>query len=123
VGVGKLVKQWREGDYAASEWVSETPLAVAGFNYGDYKKKERDDPESKYDFEAYATSEVPAYLRGHGLGSMAPSAMADNALVDASIPFASLHFGSVRCRMDESRSRSSRNSASGNPGRRWCTCP
>ncbi len=95
VGVGKLVKQWREGDYAASEWVSETPLAVAGFNYGDYKKKERDDPESKYDFEAYATAEVPAYLRGHGLGSMAPSAMADNALVDAlnSIRLFTLWFG------------------------------
>jgi hypothetical protein len=95
VGVGKLVKQWREGDYAASEWISETPLAVAGFNYGDYKKKERDDPESKYDFEAYATAEVPAYLRGAGLGSMAPSAMADNALVDAlnSIRLFTLWFG------------------------------
>jgi hypothetical protein len=83
VGVGKLVKQWREGDYAASEWVSETPLAVAGFNYGEYKKKEREDPESKYDIEAYATAEVPAYLQNHGFGTMAPSAMADNAVVDA----------------------------------------
>jgi hypothetical protein len=83
VGVGKLVKQWREGDYAASEWVSETPLAVAGFNYGDFKKKEREDPESKYEIEAYATAEVPAYLQNHGFGTMAPSAMADNAVVDA----------------------------------------
>ena len=82
VGVGKLVKQWREGDYAASEWVSETPLAVAGFNYGEYKKKEREDPAGKYDFEAYATTEVPAYLQGLGFGMMAPSAMADNALID-----------------------------------------
>jgi len=95
VGVGKLVKQWREGDFAASEWVSETPLAVAGFNYGDYKKKERDDAESKYNIEAYATSEVPAYLRGHGFGTMAPSAMADNAIVDAlnSIRLFQLWFG------------------------------
>jgi hypothetical protein len=30
VSVGKLVKQWREGDFAASQWVSDTPLAVAG---------------------------------------------------------------------------------------------
>ena len=95
VGVGKLVKQWREGDYAASEWISETPLAVGGFNYGDYKKTERDDPDTKYDIEAYATSEVPAYLRGHGLGSMTPSAMADNAMVDAlnSIRLFSAWFG------------------------------
>lgn len=95
VGVGKLVKQWREGDYAASEWVSETPLAVAGFNYGDYKEKQREDPDTKYELEAYATSEVPAYLRGHGFGMMAPSAMADNALVDAlnSIRLFTLWFG------------------------------
>jgi len=83
VGVGKLVKQWREADFAASQWVSDAPLAVAGFNYGDYKKKQRDDPESKYSFEAYATSEVPGYLRGAGLGNMAPSAMADSAIVDS----------------------------------------
>ncbi len=97
VGVGKLVKQWREGDYAASEWISETPLAVAGFNYGDYKKKQRDDPDSKYSFEAYATTEVPAYLQGHGFGFMAPSAMADNALVDAlnSVRLFGLWFGAL----------------------------
>jgi hypothetical protein len=97
VGVGKLVKQWREGDYAASEWVSEVPLAVAGFNYGEYKKKQRDDPEGKYGFEAYATAEVPAYLRGHGFGMMAPSAMADNALVDAlnSIRLFTIWFGAL----------------------------
>jgi len=97
VGVGKLVKQWNEGGFAASEWVCETPVAVAGFNYGEYKRKEREDPDSKYDIEAYATSEVPAYLRGHGFGMMAPSAMADNAAVDAlnSIRLFTIWFGSL----------------------------
>jgi hypothetical protein len=83
VGVGKLVKQWREDDYAASEWVSDTPLAVAGFNYGEYKKKERADSAGSFGFEAYATSEVPDYLRGHGFANMAPTTMAESALVDA----------------------------------------
>ncbi len=83
VGVGKLVKQWREDNFSASQWVSDVPLAVAGFNFGDFKKKQREDSETKYGFEAYATSEVPDYLRGHGFGSMAPSAMADSAMVDA----------------------------------------
>lgn len=83
IGVGKLVKEWREDDYAASQWVSETPLAVAGFNYGSFKKKERRDDVTHYDLEAYATSDVPEYLRGRGFGVMSPSAMADNAAVDA----------------------------------------
>jgi hypothetical protein len=83
VGVGKLAKQWREGDYSASQWISEVPLAVAGFNYGDYKKKQRDDAETKYSIESYATSQVPDYLVGQGLGNMAPSTMADNATVEA----------------------------------------
>jgi len=83
VGVGRLAKQWREGDFAVTEWVSDVPLAVAGFNYGEYKMKERDDPNGKFGFEAYATTDVPDYLKGLGFGTMAPSAMADNALVDA----------------------------------------
>jgi len=83
VGAGKLVKQWREDNFSGSQWISDVPLAVAGFNYGDFKKKQREDSDTKYSFEAYATSEVPAYLRGLGFGNMSPSAMADGAMVDA----------------------------------------
>ena len=82
VGVGKLEKEWKEEGFSAAHWVSEIPLAVAGFNYGLYKKKELTDPQTKYVVEAYATADVPAYLRDHGFGAMTPSAMAQNALVD-----------------------------------------
>ena len=82
VGVGKLVKEWREDDYAASQWVSDVPLAVAGFNYGLYKKKAVHDNESKYDIETYATSDVPDYLRARNQ-NLTPSRMAESALVDA----------------------------------------
>lgn len=97
IGVGKLVKEWREDDYAASQWVSETPLAVAGFNYGNFKKKQRSDNVTHYDLEAYATSEVPDYLHGRGFGAMSPSAMADNAAVDAenSIRLYTKYFGEL----------------------------
>ena len=45
VSVGKLAREWRENDYAASQWVSEVPLGVAGFNYGVFKKKQiKDEP-------------------------------------------------------------------------------
>ena len=52
----------RENDFDVTEWKSDVPLAVAGFNYGEFKKKERTDEQTKYDVEAYATSEVPDYL-------------------------------------------------------------
>ena len=86
VGVGKLVKSWREGDYAASQWVSDVPLAVAGFNYGVFKKKEIDDPDTKYQIEGYATMDLPDYMRGaaeRAGGAMTPASLNQNAMVDA----------------------------------------
>lgn len=84
VGVGKLTKEWSEGDYAASQWISEAPLAVAGFNYGLFKKKEVGDSETKYQIEGYATAELPDYMRGlRDIGGMTPSRLTDNAIVEA----------------------------------------
>lgn len=99
VGVGKLAKEWREDEYAASHWVSEVPLAVAGFNYGSFKRKSVYDNSTKYQVEAYATSEVPDFLRHHnvnitpadpsGRGDreteqvLSPSVMAQSTMVDA----------------------------------------
>jgi hypothetical protein len=84
VSVGQLVKEWREDNFAVTEWQSDTPLAVAGFNYGSYKKKEVHDDTTKYDVETYVTTELPDYLRhASQFGSMTPSAPAQNAMVDA----------------------------------------
>ena len=83
VGVGRLDKEWKEGGYACSHWVTETPLAVAGFNFGQFKKKTLEDEATKTTIEGYATEEVPDYLKGHGFGAMAPSALLQNAMVDA----------------------------------------
>jgi len=84
VGVGKLVKEWREEDYAASQWTSEIPLAVAGFNYGRFKKKERADDTTKYDIEGYATTELPGYLQhAQFAAAMTPSRLSENAMIEA----------------------------------------
>jgi len=84
VGVGKLIREGKEGDFAVSQWVSEIPLAVAGFNYGRFKKKEVSDPQAKYQIEGYATSQLPDYMRGaEGIGGMSPSRLTDSAIVDA----------------------------------------
>jgi hypothetical protein len=99
VGVGKLTNAKREGGEEVTEWKSDVPLLVAGFNYGDFKKKERTDDASNYALEAYATVEPPDWLRGTeaALGDvneshtgdsassilLTPSSMADHVLVDA----------------------------------------
>jgi Peptidase family M1 domain len=83
VSVGKLVKEWQEDNRACSQWKSDAPLAVAGFNYGAFKKKMTTDKESKYEIEAYATPEVPDNLVPFTKQlNLTPSAMADSALVD-----------------------------------------
>jgi carboxypeptidase family protein/peptidase M1-like protein len=96
VGVGNLVKEWREGDYAASQWVSENPLAVAGFNYGHFKKKQVTDSVTHYQIEGYATAELPDYLRNvESAGALTPSRLIDNAIVDAqnAIRLYTIYFG------------------------------
>lgn len=84
VGVGKQVKEGKEADFAVSQWVSDIPLAVAGFNYGIYKKKAVNDPEAKYQIEGYATSNLPDYLRGaEEIGGMSPARLIDKAIVES----------------------------------------
>jgi Peptidase family M1 domain/PEGA domain len=84
VSVGKLDKSWTEENAAATHWVSEIPLAVAGFNYGEFTKKERRDDPTGYLIEAYATKEVPEYLRAASRAiNLTPLAMAQSAIVDA----------------------------------------
>ena len=90
----------REGDIAVAKWSSgQTELAVAGFNYGRFKKKVVTDKDSGYDVEFYANQEVPDELREiqnriqqledagqktmTTLGSISTTAMADAALADA----------------------------------------
>lgn len=103
VAVGKLVKEWKEDGYAASEWRTEIPFATAGFNFGYYKRKERFDDSTKYEVEAYATRELPSYMqnvqmpdrtgalvpRGPSTEGMSPAVLADSAIVDA--------MNSIRC--------------------------
>jgi hypothetical protein len=84
VGVGKMVKEWKEEDFAASQWVSDVPLAVAGFNYGSFKRRDATDDATKYQIEGYATSELPGYLRGaESIGGMAPSRLIEKGVVEA----------------------------------------
>src|SRR6185503_14754599 len=65
VGTGAPVEpDSKEGDLAVAKWSSgQTQLAVAGFNYGRFKKKVVSDKDSGYDVEFYANVEVPDEIK------------------------------------------------------------
>ncbi len=90
----------REGDLSVAKWSSgKTELAVAGFNYGRFKKKELADKETGYNIEFYANEEIPDELKQiqmaieeaeragvqtmTTLGSISTTKMADSAIGDA----------------------------------------
>ena len=101
VGTGAPVQpDTREGDLALAKWSSgQTELAVAGFNYGRFKRKEVADKETGYNVEFYANVEVPDELKAiqrnieqaesqgvktmTTLGSISTTTMADPAIADA----------------------------------------
>ncbi len=101
VGTGSpTAPDTKEGDTAIVKWSSgQTELAVAGFNYGKFKKKAVTDKDSGYEIESYANVEVPDELKdiqtqierlesqGYKtmttLGSITTTSMAESALADA----------------------------------------
>src|SRR5262249_43532003 len=70
VAVGEQVMERREGGQKVALWRSEVPIRVAGFNYGEYDKTSKDDPESGVGVDAYTH-------RGSGFTGMARDAIAD----------------------------------------------
>jgi peptidase M1-like protein len=91
VSVGKLAKEWTEEDLACSQWISDTPLAVAGFNYGNFKKKQVADPQSGMSVEGYANAVLPDYLKEIEnasvvpTGTMSPSSLMERTMSEAQI--------------------------------------
>jgi len=63
VATGQPMGETKEGDLMVTRWKSDVPLAVAGFNYGKFKKNSVVDEKSKYAFESYANKELPDYLK------------------------------------------------------------
>ncbi len=63
VSVGSPVGKPEKGkSHSTSHWRSEIPLAVAGFNFGDFSMQERHDDDLDYDIESYATQSPPSFL-------------------------------------------------------------
>lgn len=98
ISVGELKGESTEGDFAVTRWITPTPVAVAGFNYGDYKRMDLPDDKYGYKISGYYLSELPDNLRRFGaLQSMAPGAMTKYALEQtrAQLQLCTYYFGKI----------------------------
>lgn len=77
ISVGKLEGQSAEDGFAVTHWVTPIPVAVAGFNYGQYIETGIEDAKTNYKIEGYYLPELPDTLKGldtGGPGGIAPLA-------------------------------------------------
>jgi hypothetical protein len=99
ISVGKLQGQSTEAGFAVSHWVTPVPVAVAGFNYGQYKKIDFPDTITHYQLSGYYLEALPDSLRRYEssafLGSMSPNAMTKYALdqTRAQMQLCTFYFG------------------------------
>jgi peptidase M1-like protein len=80
VSVGKKVEERTEGKQRISVWRTESPVQVAGFNYGQFKELARKDDVSGLAVEVFTGTDSP-YL-GPEAGIMSAARLADSAVVD-----------------------------------------
>ena len=59
VATGKLLKSVDEGGETITEWTSEIPMAVAGFNFGKFKREEGKPLKQPYLLETFANPSSP----------------------------------------------------------------
>lgn len=96
ISVGKKESESTERDMLVSRWVTPVPVAVAGFNYGDYKELELSDDKDGYKISGYYLPDLPDSLRNFGiLKTLAPISMTKYALEQtrAQLQLCSLYFG------------------------------
>jgi hypothetical protein len=96
ISVGKLQGESVEQDFSVSHWVTPKPVAVAGFNYGQYEKMELPDDLTGYKISGYYLTELPNNLRNNrALQSMAPKSMTRYAMdqTRAQLQLCTYYFG------------------------------
>ncbi len=96
ISVGQLQSESIEQDFSVSHWITSRPVAVAGFNYGDYQKLDLPDEVTGYKISGYYLSELPDRFRNNpALQSMAPRKMTQYALEQtrAQLQLCTYYFG------------------------------
>jgi len=98
ISVGEMQGESKEQDFAVTHWITPAPVAVAGFNYGDYKQIGLTDDITGYKISGFYLTELPTNLREYrALQSMAPGSMTKYALdqTRAQLQLCSLYFGKI----------------------------
>ncbi|MGB6026781.1 MAG: M1 family aminopeptidase, partial [Candidatus Sulfotelmatobacter sp.] len=98
ISIGKLESESIEQDLAVTHWITPIPVAVAGFNYGDYQRLDVPDDITGYKISGYYLSELPDNLRRSPvLKSLAPRSMTKYALEQtrAQLQLCSFYFGKI----------------------------
>ena len=98
ISIGKLKDESIEQDYAVTHWVTPGPVAVAGFNYGNYQKLELADEKTGFKISGYYLTELPDNLRRYSiLQTMAPKSMTKYALEQtrAQLQLCNFFFGKI----------------------------
>ncbi|MCX6621049.1 MAG: M1 family aminopeptidase, partial [Acidobacteria bacterium] len=72
VSIGNLVSESKDGDFTVSEWQCDTPVPVAGFNFGQFKQREHKSRNLDYAIHGYAATELPTDFRTNELLSKLP---------------------------------------------------
>jgi hypothetical protein len=112
ISVGKLQGESTEAGFAVSHWVTPVPVAVAGFNYGQYQKIDLPDTITHYNITGYYLTDLPNTLKPfqggsagsvnarsemqmHALDAMSPNAMTKYALAQtrAQMQVCTFYFG------------------------------
>jgi hypothetical protein len=98
ISVGEMQGGSMEQGFAVTHWITPAPVAVAGFNYGDYKQIGLTDDITGYKISGFYLTELPDNLRGYRvLQSMAPGSMTKYALEQtrAQLQLCSFYFGKI----------------------------
>jgi hypothetical protein len=98
ISVGKLEHESVEDNLAVTHWVTPIPVAVAGFNIGEYQKLDEKDDIDGYKISGYYLTELPSSLRRYRvLDTMAPKSMTHYALdqARAQMQICTIYFGRI----------------------------
>lgn len=63
VAVGRKVEERQEGGETVTVWRTDSPVRVAGFNFGRFRRLAREDRESGLDVEVFTNPGTPAVVR------------------------------------------------------------